>query len=94
MAKERLNIDDIVGDTVAPVATYAEADKKEAGSSEVKKGGRPIKGRSKATIKVAFHIDAELNTLLESMIDFPKEKSVSAVAKRILEAYCEPLIKK
>jgi len=93
MAKKRLDINDLVGETVAPVATYAEADKK-AGASEAKKGGRPIKGRSKATIKVAFHIDAELNELLAGMINFPKEKSVSAVAKRILEAYCEPLIKK
>lgn len=94
MAKKRMNIDDVLGDTEAPNTSFAEADRKEAGENETKKGGRPIKGRSKATVKLAFHIDEELKEVLEGMIDFPKEKSANAVAKRILEAYCEPLFKK
>ena len=101
MEKKRLgfdevlpNIDEKLGAVQKPVTSYAEADRKKAGETVKNKGGRPIKGRSKATIKIAFHIDQELNDLLVSMIDFPKEKSASAVAKRILEAYCEPLISK
>ena len=95
MAKERMSIDDILGDDVQkPVTSYEEADRKEAGEQLKNKGGRPIKGRGKATKKVAFHIDEDTWAVLESMMQFPKEKSVNAVCKRIVEAYTEPLMNK
>jgi len=95
MAKERMSIDDILGDEVQkPVTTFEEADRKEAGEQPKNKGGRPIKGRGKATKKVAFHVDEATWEVLESMMQFPKEKSVNAVCKRIVEAYTEPLMNK
>jgi len=95
MAKERMSIDDVLGDDVQkPVTTFEEADRKEAGEQPKNKGGRPIKGRGKATKKVAFHIDEDTWAVLESMMQFPKEKSVNAVCKRIVEAYTEPLMNK
>lgn len=92
MAKERINIDDILGDDIkTPVTTFEEADRQKADETILNKGGRPIKGRSKANKKVAFHIDEETWEVLERMMQFPREKSVNAVCKRIVEAYTEPL---
>ena len=90
--KKRLNINDILGDEVQkPVTTFEEADRKETLTQEptVNKGGRPIKGSGKAIKKVAFHIDEETWELFESIMDFPKEKSVNAVCKRAVEHYAE-----
>ncbi len=97
MAKKRMDIDDILGDDVKkPVTTFEEADRKENQTQEPSKnkGGRPIKGRGKVTKKVAFHVDDATWEVLESMMQFPIEKSVNAVCKRIVEAYTEPLMNK
>ncbi|MDQ7083899.1 MAG: hypothetical protein Q9M36_02770 [Sulfurovum sp.] len=90
MAKQKININDVLGsDIEKPITTFAEADKKKkevAILEGVNKGGRPMKGKTKANKKVAYHIDAESWEKLEKMIDFPKEKSVNAVCKRLVEA--------
>ena len=85
MAKKRMDISDVLGEVKKPISTFEEADKGSTGEKEKNKGGRPVKGRSKATKKVAFHVDEETWELLENMIDFPKEKSVNAVCKRLIE---------
>jgi len=88
---DRMNIDAVLGgDVTPPVTTFQEADQKD--TPAVNKGGRPIKGRGKAVKKIAFHVDEATWAQLESMIKFPQEKSVNAVAKRILEGYIEPLM--
>jgi len=92
MAKKRMDINDVLGDDIQlPITMFEEADKREDGEPEPNKGGRPIKGRSKATKKVAYHVDEETWAILEKMMQFPKEKSVNAVCKRIVEAYTEPM---
>jgi len=86
--KKRIGIDDVLGEVEKPIMNFEDADRKhqESKKEEINKGGRPIKGSGKATNKVAFHIDDEAWQKLESMIDFPKEKSVNAVCKRLVEA--------
>lgn len=85
MKKERIAIEDVLGDTEKPITTFEEAEKASTGEKEKDRGGRPIKGRGKAIKKVAFHVDQETWEELENMINFPKEKSVNAVCKRLIE---------
>lgn len=87
--KKRIGIDDVLGEVEKPITTFEDADRKHRESNkkeEINKGGRPIKGSGKATNKIAFHVDDEILEKLESMINFPKEKSASAVCKRLIEA--------
>jgi len=98
--KKRIEIDelpdinDLLGnDTLPPVTTFEEADKI-ADKRNSLKSGRPIIGHSRATKKLAFHVDEETYNILIEMMNFPVEKSANAVAKRIVTSYCEPLIKK
>lgn len=86
MAKDRMSIDDVLGDVEVPVVSFEEADRRESVDKTVEgvnKGGRPIKGRSKATNKVAFHIDDETLAWLEGMTN-TKERTPNAVIKKIL----------
>jgi len=53
-----------------------------------KKAGRPITGKSKATNKIAFMVDDEVNDYLETLTD-KKDRTPNAVAKKLLMAHYE-----
>lgn len=52
--------------------------------SQLKKSGRPLKGKTKATNKIYFVVDDEQYEYLKSMIDYDKKlTSPSSVAKML-----------
>ena len=53
-----------------------------------KKAGRPVTGKSKATNKIAFMVDDEVNDYLETLTD-KKDRTPNAVAKKLLMAHYE-----
>jgi len=78
------------------INTFDEADRKEKMFKELqnivgkkeKKAGRPTIGKSKATNKIAFMVDDETLSYLESLTD-KKDRTPNAVAKKLLMANYE-----
>ena len=85
MDKKRLNIEAVLGEVEKPVISFEEADKKETRKN---KGGRPMIAKTPSNRPIRFVVDQELEDWLESMTG-RKEKTPSAVAKKILLNYYE-----
>ncbi len=96
MAKEKLNLDEVLSATT-DAGAFADADAKELEHKALKnivvngsekKAGRPLQGKSKATNKIAFVVDDEVLEYLESLTN-RKDRTPNAVAKKLLLANFE-----
>ncbi len=96
MATKRLDINAVLGKS--SLNSFAAADKKEEEHKILKeivlndnkgKSGRPVRGKSKATNKIAFVVDDEQLAYLKSLINYDnKILSPNAAAKKLfLAAY-------
>jgi len=94
MAKERMNINDVLGGEVEPpVTTFKEADAraKEEKIPTIDKGGRPIKGKSAVSHDIRFKVDDETyEWLMKQTVKadgYPaRERTAHAVVKKITMA--------
>jgi hypothetical protein len=94
MAKKKLSLNEALEQKHINTFEGAEAkaqeheDLKNGVTVQVKKAGRPTVGKSKATNKIAFMVDDEVLSYLESLTD-KKDRTPNAVAKKLLMANYE-----
>lgn len=94
MAKEKLKIDEVLGHE--QINTFEEAEKsaqeikqlKAQANTQIKKAGRPVAGKTKATNKIAFVVDDDVLDYLWSLADRTL-RTPNAVAKKLLMANYE-----